>query len=262
MAEEELFEGLLATLTTERGKEDLVREEIERREGASVNSVKGTSMGYLVLAEPKPGGGSGAGGSSDYVATHDEQVYWFDNRYRWVMHHTVLAETPARRAEGIKVIKRAFDKYGVDQGTIARWEDGFVDLLDFDTAFELGKSAGPDDWVTFCDPYLRECLRRFQLKLLSKPGGLYNGKIAIVSAYRRLGTDVQEGNRDDYGERDAFDVTKATHWRGLAVDVAIHIPVTVYGNDLKTLDKDLQSVGLERTNKSENNHYALRKAKE
>ena len=197
--------------------------------------------------------------TDDDGATLQEEIYWRDKRYRWDMDLAVLANTPARREEGIKVIKRAFAKYGVDQATIGRWEFGFVDLLEYKTVFELGKSAAPYEWVTFCDSDLRERLRRFHLIILSKFAERYRGKIPIVSAYRRLGTDVRGGNGDDYGERDAFDPTKASHWRGLAVDVAIHIPQTVYGNDLKTLDQDLKSVGLERTNKRENNHYALRK---
>lgn len=260
MADEDPFEGLLGTLTTERGKEDLVREAIERDEGVKISRVERTSTGYLVIAEPKPGTGSGGGGSSVYVPTQEEQIYWLDSRYYWYMPLTVLGEIPERREGGINVIKGAFAKYGVDQGTIGGWEKGFVDLLEFDTVFERGQSAASYEWVTFCDPDLRECLRQLHLILLSKFPGRYKGKIPIVSAYRRLGTDVPE--KDAYGKTDAFDGTKATHWRGLAVDVAIHIPVTVYGNDLKTLDKDLKSVGLERTNKSENNHYALRKAKE
>jgi hypothetical protein len=116
MADDDPFEGLLGKLTTEEGKKDLVGEEIERDEGTRVNSVERTSTGYLVLAEPGPegGSGSGGGGSSDYVATHQEEIYWRDKRYRWDMDLAVLGQTPARKAEGISVIKKAFAKYGVD----------------------------------------------------------------------------------------------------------------------------------------------------
>ncbi|NIT36986.1 MAG: hypothetical protein GTN49_10900, partial [candidate division Zixibacteria bacterium] len=55
MKTDDPFEGILAKLTTERGKEELVRDELVRREGVEVVSVERMSTGWRVVTKPIPG---------------------------------------------------------------------------------------------------------------------------------------------------------------------------------------------------------------
>jgi len=201
-----------------------------------------------------------------YVPSYDEEYYWFEVNYLSGLDipYQELGADEATRKEGINIIKEAYAEKGVDRETIVEWEKGFVDLFgpEFGGRFEPAESATKGDWVGLCDPDLAWALVDFHNELLARyPVTEGKLKIPIVSAYRRLGTDVSPD--DPNGRRDARDPTGAAHWKGLAVDVAYYIPDTVLQKDLNALDKVLRRVGLERTNRIyiERNHYALRKPK-
>ena len=121
MARDDPFEGILAKLTTEEGKEVLIRDELERREGVEVVRMERTSTGWRVVAERKRGAGHDegrrpSGSVSIYVPTLEEQIYWYCPHYRWVIPIEQLGPKASIRQKGIEFIK------DVTTGTIAAIE--------------------------------------------------------------------------------------------------------------------------------------------
>ncbi len=201
-----------------------------------------------------------------YIPSYDEEYYWFEVNYLSGLDipYQELGADEATRKEGINIIKETYAEKGVDRETIVEWEKVFVNLFgpEFENRFVPAESATKGDWIGLCDADLAWALVDFHNELLARYPVTFGGKqISIVSAYRRLGTDVIPNDRN--GKNDARDPTGAAHWKGLAVDVATYIPDTLFGGDIAALDTVLRRVGLERTNKipRESNHYGLRKAK-
>ncbi len=214
-------------------------------------------------------------------ATADEQKYWYDIQDKYDGYKIdlkVMGKTPGIRKECVEVIARTFKSKGVNAKMIAGWEKGFDRLEDYagargGEAFFVAndsdfKKYPKDYWCYYrCSGDLAWALKSFQ-KILSTYETFRNdhylaGRVGIVSAYRRLGTDVVN---DRYGDGDARDTSGATHWRGRAVDVSTTIPDRIYQVESKgyaELDADLAKAGLERTIRGqaeyrERNHWGIR----
>ncbi|HUV86112.1 MAG TPA: hypothetical protein VMX79_03280 [bacterium] len=214
MAEEDPFEGLLATLTTEQGKEDLIREEIERQEGVEVVRVERTSTGWRVIAVPKPGGGgwdpfkSGAGNAPPEEGAGDSRVRG-PGEIVWVSPPGLpFQTTPTPGCEGsAHVVEKAALVPDIER-ELGELGEGY----DF-----VGNPNSP--WEAWIHPDIRAVLDKFRDKI--KIERKYGDNIEVTSCYRPLGTHVpkipgaQEG--DFCGKTDATD--GKGHWKGKSVDL-------------------------------------------
>jgi hypothetical protein len=206
MAEEELFEGLLATLTTEQGKKDLVSEEIERREGVRVNSVEGTSTGYLVIGEPAPGGGGGtsASGGEWWVVEVDEE---FLERIKGPIRNLATNKSG--------VFSDIIANRGLAPGLAAA--DGLVhakgELLNDISCGE------PAPELTKYEIRLggMKASSLFVARLSALCGAAGGTGIPVISGFRPLGMDVTTGMKDPDGIFDSRD--DYGHWSGDAADL-------------------------------------------
>jgi len=214
MAGEDPFEGLLAKLTTEEGKEELIRDELERREGVEVVSMERTSTGWRVIAERKPGAGGDegrtpSGSVSIYVPTFDEQHYWYDinGMSKFFIPISALGKTPERRLTGIGVIKET----GVSREEIRDIE---MRLVEINSSQVLNYNDPHVSWEGYCSEKLFGRLEDFWKRFQGCYGVI--NMLLIISGYRRLGTHVPGG--DDSGAADATD-KKRGHWRGDSVDL-------------------------------------------
>lgn len=218
MAGKDPFEGLLAKLTTEEGKEELIRDELERREGVEVVSMERTSTGWRVVAERKPGAGGDegrrpSGSVSIYVPTFDEQHYWYDinGMSKLNIPLSALGTKPERRLGGIRVIKKVIEETGVSREEIRDIE---MRLVEINSSQVLNYTDPEVSWEGYCSKTLFDRLEHFWGRFQACYGII--NMLPIISGYRRLGTDVP--GADDYGEADAG-VKIRGHWRGNSVDL-------------------------------------------
>jgi hypothetical protein len=263
MAGEDPFEGLLGKLTTEQGKEDLVREAIKRDEGVEVVSVERTSTGWRVIAERKPGAG-GAATPGGEGATTDEWYYWWYDGYRWPrIPLDQLGPDYKTRNKGIGYIKL------VGREKIAEIENSLGRINDN----ELLNYTDPKlEWEGFCHPDLIYSLADFWDDFRLKYGVL--NMLPIVSGYRRVGTHVPPAAGrpgDPSGGGDYVDGAKGTeraHWQGLSVDFRWRfwadrkegIIARYFHNDDDAFERYINGYNLQRTLRHieyERNHVSL-----
>lgn len=262
MVGEDPFEGLLATLTTERGKEDLVREEIERQEGVRIISMERTSTGWRVIAVPKPGGGgwdpfrSGGGSAPPEEGAGPEiWYYWWYEGYKWP--RIPLKELCPEGHEEMKEIRTEGIGYVKKKGRerIALIETGLVQLGPPKFKHEGGDLSCP--WEMWCHPDLKASLEELYRVLKDE---YRKSELRIASAYRRVGTHVVGADRA--GHLDQGD--EEGHWKGLSVDVNREVTDEWFPGQDSLLDSILArpGIGLSRPyyprRFEERNHFALK----
>jgi hypothetical protein len=100
-------------------------------------------------------------------------------------------------------------------------------LVQLSTSIVVKSKQYSDGWCMWAKPVLKTAVEKWHANMVTlceeKGGDGGEGRIAVNSGYRRLGTTCVD---DYYGKRDATD--EQGHWNGLAVDIAGSLTYTSF----------------------------------
>ncbi len=205
MKTDDPFEGILAKLTTERGKEELVRDELVRREGVEVVSVERMSTGWRVVTKPIPGSRYENVAREKLIAGIEVDDEFLDRIKQPIRNLAMNKPGVFARILGYRKIP-----------SLAGAEGLIEEKADLLTGIRCG-SAEPD--VTNYDILMGGMMASYIFvdRLSDLCAYIGGAGIPVISGFRTLGLDVKEGLGDPDGIYDASD--DYGHWSGNAVDL-------------------------------------------
>jgi hypothetical protein len=205
MASEDPFEGILAKLTTEEGKEEFIRDELERRERVEVISVERTSTGWRVVTKRFPGRRNESIAREKLIADTEVDDEFLD-RIKQPIRNLAMNK-PGVFAQILRYRKLP---------NLAAAESLVEQKGELLTAIRCG-SAEPD--VRKFDILMGGMMASYILvdRLSDLCAHIGGAGIPVISGFRTLGLDVKEGLGDPDGIYDASD--DYGHWSGNAVDL-------------------------------------------